>query len=73
MLPLCSPDQIQLDPKDLRWVGAWWLSFLITSCLLFLTSLPYLFFPKSMDKEVQYDRACLVNTLMVSVFSSFAL
>uniref|UniRef100_A0A8C5AHV3 Solute carrier organic anion transporter family, member 2B1 n=1 Tax=Gadus morhua TaxID=8049 RepID=A0A8C5AHV3_GADMO len=45
-------DQIQIDSKDLRWVGAWWLGFLIASCLLFLTSLPYLFFPRTMAQEV---------------------
>ncbi|XP_056449762.1 solute carrier organic anion transporter family member 2B1 [Gadus chalcogrammus] len=44
-------DQIQIDSKDLRWVGAWWLGFLIASCLLFLTSLPYLFFPRTMAQE----------------------
>ncbi|XP_040038135.2 solute carrier organic anion transporter family member 2B1 isoform X1 [Gasterosteus aculeatus] len=46
-----SGDQIRLDHKDLRWVGAWWLGFLMASGLLFLTALPYLFFPSSMPKE----------------------
>ncbi|XP_070838662.1 solute carrier organic anion transporter family member 2B1 [Chaetodon trifascialis] len=46
-----SKDEINLDQKDLRWVGAWWLGFLVASCLLFLTALPYLFFPKNMPKE----------------------
>ncbi|XP_073334903.1 solute carrier organic anion transporter family member 2B1 [Pagrus major] len=46
-----SKDDIKLDSKDLRWVGAWWLGFLVASCLLFLTALPYLFFPRNMPKE----------------------
>ncbi|KAM7397482.1 hypothetical protein PAMA_005668 [Pampus argenteus] len=46
-----SKDQINLNYHDLRWVGAWWFGFLVASCLLFLTSLPYLFFPKNMPKE----------------------
>ncbi|XP_058484012.1 solute carrier organic anion transporter family member 2B1 isoform X2 [Solea solea] len=48
-------DEIQLDPKDLRWVGAWWLGFLVASCLLFLTALPYLFFPRDMCREDDAD------------------
>ncbi|XP_037604340.1 solute carrier organic anion transporter family member 2B1 [Sebastes umbrosus] len=46
-----SKDEIELNDKDLRWVGAWWLGFLVASCLIFLTALPYLFFPRSMSKE----------------------
>uniref|UniRef100_A0A667ZBX1 Solute carrier organic anion transporter family member n=1 Tax=Myripristis murdjan TaxID=586833 RepID=A0A667ZBX1_9TELE len=44
-------DKIDLRQDDLRWVGAWWLGFLVASCFLFLTALPYLFFPKNMPKE----------------------
>ncbi|XP_032432162.1 solute carrier organic anion transporter family member 2B1 isoform X1 [Xiphophorus hellerii] len=46
-----SRDEIKLDQKDLRWVGAWWLGFLVASSFLFLTALPYLFFPREMPKE----------------------
>lgn len=56
MATWCSPllpDEIKLEHKDLRWVGAWWLGFLVASCLLFLAALPYLFFPREMPKEVR--------------------
>uniref|UniRef100_A0A672RNJ2 Solute carrier organic anion transporter family member n=1 Tax=Sinocyclocheilus grahami TaxID=75366 RepID=A0A672RNJ2_SINGR len=42
---------IDLNNDDPRWVGAWWLGFLMAATLLLLTSLPYLFFPRKMSRE----------------------
>ncbi|KAM9450408.1 solute carrier organic anion transporter family member 2B1 isoform 1-T2 [Clarias gariepinus] len=50
-----SPAEIVLKRDDPRWVGAWWLGFLLAGTLLFLTSLPYLFFPRSMITEVHEE------------------
>lgn len=64
------PDQIELTPKDLRWVGAWWLGFLVASCLLFITALPYLFFPREMEKEVSLMVYCEYSVRVFTVGTS---
>ncbi|XP_069867668.1 solute carrier organic anion transporter family member 1B2-like isoform X2 [Dipodomys merriami] len=37
---------VRLGPQDARWVGAWWLCFLVSGLLSALSALPYFFLPK---------------------------
>ncbi|NXL26177.1 SO2B1 protein, partial [Setophaga kirtlandii] len=46
-----SSAEVQLTNKDPRWVGAWWLGFLVAASLVALCALPYFFFPREMPKE----------------------
>ncbi|NXJ59651.1 SO1C1 protein, partial [Rostratula benghalensis] len=41
---------IAITPQDSRWVGAWWLGFLIAGITNFLAAIPFLFLPKSLKK-----------------------
>ncbi|XP_066106144.1 solute carrier organic anion transporter family member 2B1 isoform X2 [Saccopteryx bilineata] len=42
---------ISLTSTDPRWVGAWWLGFLISAGIVALAAIPYFFFPREMPKE----------------------
>ncbi|XP_014111574.1 PREDICTED: solute carrier organic anion transporter family member 1C1 isoform X2 [Pseudopodoces humilis] len=44
-------DVISINPKDTRWVGAWWLGLLICGAVNFIASLPFWFLPYSLPKE----------------------
>uniref|UniRef100_A0A8C5UB77 Solute carrier organic anion transporter family member 2B1 n=1 Tax=Malurus cyaneus samueli TaxID=2593467 RepID=A0A8C5UB77_9PASS len=44
---------LRLTAQDPRWVGAWWLGFLVAASLVALSALPYFFFPREMPKEVR--------------------
>uniref|UniRef100_A0A9J8AHY6 Solute carrier organic anion transporter family member n=1 Tax=Cyprinus carpio carpio TaxID=630221 RepID=A0A9J8AHY6_CYPCA len=46
-----SSSYLNLKNDDPRWVGAWWLGFLMAATLLLLTSLPYLFFPRKIKND----------------------
>ncbi|XP_034019483.1 solute carrier organic anion transporter family member 1C1-like [Thalassophryne amazonica] len=44
-------DSVAISPKDSRWVGAWWMGFLVSSVLLLLSSIPFWFLPHSLLKQ----------------------
>ncbi|NXB91944.1 SO2B1 protein, partial [Vidua chalybeata] len=65
-----STAEVQLTSKDPRWVGAWWLGFLVAASLVALCALPYFFFPREMPKEFPCpSRLCCV----LSGFNSLVL
>nr|XP_048288491.1 solute carrier organic anion transporter family member 1B3 isoform X2 [Myodes glareolus] len=41
-----DPSSIRITPADARWVGAWWLSFLVSGLLAVIASIPFFFLPK---------------------------
>ncbi|XP_034368542.1 solute carrier organic anion transporter family member 1A5 isoform X1 [Arvicanthis niloticus] len=44
-------DDLTITPTDTRWVGAWWIGFLICAGVNILASIPFFFFPKTLPKE----------------------
>ncbi|KAM6216299.1 solute carrier organic anion transporter family member 1B3-like [Rhynchocyon petersi] len=49
---------IRITPKDSRWVGAWWLGFLVAGAFSLTSSIPFFFLPRSLNKPVPiYSRA----------------
>lgn len=41
----------ELQQGDPRWVGAWWMGLFITTGCMFVTSMPYFFFPRVMPAK----------------------
>ncbi|XP_028613351.1 solute carrier organic anion transporter family member 1B2-like isoform X2 [Grammomys surdaster] len=49
---------IRITPQDARWVGAWWLSFIVNGLLCIISSIPFFFLPKipkRSQKEMKYS------------------
>nr|XP_034984078.1 solute carrier organic anion transporter family member 1B3-like [Zootoca vivipara] len=44
-------DTVTITTTDSRWVGAWWLGFLMAGVLNLIAGIPFCFLPKSLDKE----------------------
>ncbi|XP_053798885.1 solute carrier organic anion transporter family member 1C1 isoform X1 [Vidua chalybeata] len=43
-------DGVAISPKDARWVGAWWLGYLIAGVISVLAGIPFWFLPKHLPK-----------------------
>uniref|UniRef100_A0A672M1D5 Solute carrier organic anion transporter family member n=1 Tax=Sinocyclocheilus grahami TaxID=75366 RepID=A0A672M1D5_SINGR len=56
-------DTITINYKDSRWVGAWWLGFLLTGGVMLLAGIPFWFFPKSLPKQGETETEKKSNVL----------
>ncbi|XP_042367572.1 LOW QUALITY PROTEIN: solute carrier organic anion transporter family member 1C1-like [Plectropomus leopardus] len=42
---------VTITPTDARWVGAWWMGFMVSSALLLISSIPFWFLPRTLPKQ----------------------
>ncbi|TWW77328.1 Solute carrier organic anion transporter family member 1C1 [Takifugu flavidus] len=52
-----SMDSITITPADARWVGAWWLGYLIAGVITLLSAIPFWFLPRSLLKDPEKSTA----------------
>lgn len=45
-----SLDSVTITHKDVQWVGAWWLGYLIAGMISVLAGIPFWFLPKHLPK-----------------------
>uniref|UniRef100_A0A2K5DG91 Solute carrier organic anion transporter family member n=1 Tax=Aotus nancymaae TaxID=37293 RepID=A0A2K5DG91_AOTNA len=50
---------IRITPNDSRWVGAWWLGFLMSGLLSIISSIPFFFLPQTPNKPQKERKASL--------------
>uniref|UniRef100_A0A8C5MK09 Solute carrier organic anion transporter family member n=1 Tax=Leptobrachium leishanense TaxID=445787 RepID=A0A8C5MK09_9ANUR len=62
-------DEILLTPKDPRWIGAWWLGFIVATSIVAIAAVPYLFFPKEMPKEGSNENEVKSDGGLIKEFS----
>ncbi|XP_028275243.1 solute carrier organic anion transporter family member 1C1-like [Parambassis ranga] len=44
-------ETISITPADARWVGAWWLGYLIAGVITLLSAIPFWFLPRSIPRS----------------------
>ncbi|KAF3855017.1 hypothetical protein F7725_023072, partial [Dissostichus mawsoni] len=52
-------ETLTITPGDARWVGAWWLGYLIAGTITLMSAVPFWFLPKSLPMPVdKHDSSC---------------
>ena len=52
-------ETVTINPGDARWVGAWWLGYLIAGTITLMSAIPFWFLPKSLPMPVEkHDTSC---------------
>lgn len=52
-------ETVTITPGDARWVGAWWLGYLIAGTITLISAIPFWFLPKSLPIPVdKHDSSC---------------
>uniref|UniRef100_A0AAY5EIW1 Solute carrier organic anion transporter family member n=1 Tax=Electrophorus electricus TaxID=8005 RepID=A0AAY5EIW1_ELEEL len=46
-------DNVAITPQDSRWVGAWWLGFIVAGILSLLSAVPFWFLPRALPEAGQ--------------------
>ncbi|XP_030055610.1 solute carrier organic anion transporter family member 2B1-like [Microcaecilia unicolor] len=46
-------EKVPITIDDPRWVGAWWMGYLLASGFVAIAAIPYFFFPEKMDVQVR--------------------
>uniref|UniRef100_A0A671QUG1 Solute carrier organic anion transporter family member n=1 Tax=Sinocyclocheilus anshuiensis TaxID=1608454 RepID=A0A671QUG1_9TELE len=71
MSPCCNPfnfeglvfrqnrdkESVTITPQDSRWVGAWWLVYVVAGLLTLLAALPLWFLPRALPENPQTSKA----------------
>lgn len=63
-------DEVFLSTTDSRWVGAWWMGFLVSGVLNLLAAVPFCFIPKTLPKEGWKEQSELRETLRPQIQES---
>uniref|UniRef100_A0A9J7YI14 Solute carrier organic anion transporter family member n=1 Tax=Cyprinus carpio carpio TaxID=630221 RepID=A0A9J7YI14_CYPCA len=53
---LVDQESVTITPQDSRWVGAWWLGYVVSGLLTLLAALPLWFLPRALPENPQTSK-----------------